>query len=66
MVTKGEMGRGINEEFGISKYKWLYIKEKNIRVILYSTGNYIQYLLITYNEKVSESLSYTLETNTTL
>ena len=46
---------------------------------MYSTGNYIQYLVITYNEKESEksihththiyitdSLCHTLETNTTL
>ena len=37
---------------------------------MYRTGNYIQYLVITYNgkesEKESESLCYTPETNTTL
>ena len=32
----------------------LYIKQINNKDLLYSTGNYIQYLLITYNEKESE------------
>ena len=55
MVTKGERGgRGINKEFGISRYKLLYIKEINNKVLLYSTENYIQYLVINYNGKESE------------
>ena len=36
-------------EFGISRYKLLYIKQINNKVLLYSTGNYSQYLVITYN-----------------
>ena len=32
----------------------LYIKQINNKDPLYSTGNYIQYLLITYNEEKSE------------
>ena len=43
-------------------------------MLLYSTGNYIQYLTVTYNRKESEKeyvciiqlLCYTPETNTTL
>ena len=31
----------------------------NNKDILYSTGNYIQYLVITYNEKESEKYIYT-------
>ena len=41
----------INSEFGISRYKLLYIKQINNKDLLYSTGNYIQYLVITYNGK---------------
>ena len=38
MVTKGERkGGGINQEFGISRYKLLYIK-KTIRCLLGSPG----------------------------
>ena len=40
--------------FGISRYKLLYIKYINNKVLLYSTRNYIQYLVITYNGKESE------------
>ena len=47
--------RGINWEFGINRYTLvLYIKQINYKDLLYSTGNYIQYLIITYNGKESE------------
>ena len=80
MVTKAKtwcMGR-INQEFEINIYTLLYIKQINNKGLLYSTGNYIQYFVITYKGKESEkeqlqidtqifeSLCYTLETNTTL
>ena len=32
----------------------LHIKEINYKDLLYSTGNCIQYLIMTYNEKESE------------
>ena len=32
-------------------YTLLYIKQVNNRCLFYSTGNYTQYLLITYNQK---------------
>ena len=54
MVTKGEGGEGKNQEFGISRYKLPYIKQINNKVLLYSTGNYIQYPVINHNEKESE------------
>ena len=56
MVTKGDSGGGveINQEFGISIYTLLYIKDMNNKDPLYRTGNYIQYLVITYNGKESE------------
>ena len=44
MVTKG-----VGEEYGIKRYKLLYIKQRSNKDLLYSTGNYIQYLVITYN-----------------
>ena len=47
-------GGGINWEFGINRCTLLYIKQINNKDLLYSTGNYIQYLVITYNGKESE------------
>ena len=43
MAAKGEEGgRGIEWEFGVSRCKLLYIGWINNKVLLYSTGNYIQ------------------------
>ena len=82
MVTKGKsrLSEEINQEFGVSRYKLLYSKQVNNKVLLYSTGNYIQYLVINYNGKesekeythtyiyayITESLCCTPKTNTTL
>ena len=41
----------INQKLGINIYTLLCIKQVNNKDLLYSTGNYIQYLLITYKEK---------------
>ena len=47
MVAKGEDGGGVMDwEFGISRCKLLYIQWINNKVVLYSTGNYIQYPVI--------------------
>ena len=47
-----EKGRGgINWEFGINRYRLPNIKQINNNDLLYSTGNYTQYFIITYNEK---------------
>ena len=46
--------REINQEFGLNKYIILHIKQINNKDIIYSTGNYIQYLAITYKGKESE------------
>ena len=47
MFTKGEKEEGsTNQKYGINKYKLLYIKQIGIKDLLYSTGNYIQYLVI--------------------
>ena len=56
MVTQGEKGGGINQEYRIKRYKLLYIKQISNKDLLYSTWNYIQYLLITYNGKQSENI----------
>ena len=63
-------------EFGISRYKLLYTEWMNNKVLLYSTGNYIQYPVINHNGKeykkeytymcITESLCCTGEINTTL
>ena len=41
-------------EFEISRGKLLYIGEINSKVLLYSTGNNIQYLVINHNGKEYE------------
>jgi len=68
----------INQEFGIKTCTLLYIKQVNYKDLLYSTENYTQHLVITYNGKetekeymyvcvcITESLCWTLETNITL
>ena len=74
MVAKGERsGRGKDWEFGTSSCKLLYIGWIN-KVLLYSTGKYIQYSMIDHNGKeyekekicITESLFCTAEINTTL
>ena len=47
-LPKGKGEGGINQEFGINRYTQLHTKEINNKDLLYSTGNYIQYLGITY------------------
>ena len=44
-------------EFEISRGKLLYIGEINSKVLLYSTGNNIQYLVINHNGKEYEKES---------
>ena len=52
MVHRREAGsRGKDWEFGISKCKLLQIEWKNIKVLLYSKGNYIQYSMTKHNGK---------------
>ena len=41
--------RGMEWEFGISRCKLLYIEWINNKVLLCSTGNYIQYSVINHN-----------------
>ena len=52
MVAKGDGERERMEwEVGISKCKFLYIEWINNEVLLYSTGNYMQYPVINHNGK---------------
>ena len=44
----------INQEFGINIHTVLYIYKKTNKDLLYSTGNYIKYLVITYSRKELE------------
>ena len=68
MVAKGGGEGEIDWEFGVRRRKLLYIEWINSKVLLYSTGNYIQYPVIKYNGKeyITESLCCTVEINTTL
>ena len=47
-------GGRMDLEFGISRCKLLYIEWINNKVLLYSTGNYIQYPVINHNGKEYE------------
>ena len=53
VVAKGVRGgRGVDWEFGISRYKLVYIEWISNKVLLpYSTGNYIHYPVINHNGK---------------
>ena len=50
----GGGGRGMDREFGISRCKLVYIEWINNKVLLYSTGNYIQYPVINDNRQENE------------
>ena len=55
MVAQGKgVGEGMDWEFWISKCELLCIKWVNNKVLLYSTGNYIQYPVINHNGKEYE------------
>ena len=52
MVAKGEgYGGGMEWEVGVSRCKLLYIEWINNKVLLFSTGNYIQYPVTNHNGK---------------
>ena len=69
-------GGGMEWELGFSRCKLSYIEWINNKVLLYSTGNYIQYPVINHNGKeyekeciyicTTESFCCTVEINTTL
>ena len=54
MVAIEGSGGGRDWEFGISRCKILYVEWINKKVMLYSTGNYIQYSVINHNGKEYE------------
>ena len=55
VVAKGDGGgEGMEWEFGISRCKLLHIGWINNNLLLYSTGNYIQYPVINRNGKEHE------------
>ena len=62
VVAKGEgFGGGMEWEFGISRCKLLYIEWINHKVLLYSTGKYIQYPVINHNgEEYEKEYIYVL------
>ena len=49
-LPRGWGGGGMDWEFGISRCKLLYTEWIDNKVLLYSTGNYIQYPGISHNE----------------
>ena len=50
-VGEWESGRGEDWEFGISRYKLVYIGSINHKILVYSTGNYIPYPVKNIMEK---------------
>ena len=50
----GGGGGGMDWEFGISRCKLVYREWINSKVLLHSTGNYIQYPVISHNGKEYE------------
>ena len=57
MIAKGERGMGgINSEDEINIYTLLHIKQINNKELLYSTGNYNQYFVMTYKGEESEKV----------
>ena len=58
-LPKGRGGGGGMEcEFGISRCKLVYIEWIKNKVLLYSTGNYIQYPVINHNGKEYKKRMY--------
>ena len=52
MVAKGEgSGGGMDWEFRVGRCKLLHLEWINNKVLLYSTGNYIEYPVINHNGK---------------
>ena len=76
VVAQGECaGGGMGWDFGISICELLYIGWINNNILLYSTGNYIQYPVINHSGEnmrmnvcmcITESLCCTAEINTTV
>ena len=67
----------MERELGVSRWKLLYVKWIHIKILLYSTGGYLQDPIINHNGKknilkknvcmcITESLCCIAEINTTL
>ena len=57
IVTKGKREGGIYQKFSTNiLYILLYVKQISNRNLLYSTGNYTKYFVITYNGRESENI----------
>ena len=60
-LSKGKRMGGINQELGIKLctllYTYIYMQITN-KDLLYSTGNYTQYLVVVYNGKESKNNIY--------
>ena len=54
----GGDGGGMEWEAGISRCKLLYTEWINNKVLLYSTGNYIQYHMINHNRNIFKKSVY--------
>ena len=46
----------MNCEFGVGRCKLLHLEWINNKVLMYSTGNYIEYLVINHNGKEYEKM----------
>ena len=51
-IAKEEGGKGTDLEFGVGRCKLLHLEWINNKVLLYSTGNYIQYPVINHDGKI--------------
>ena len=57
VVAKGEEGgRGTDWEFGVGRCKLLHLEWINSKVLLCSTGNYIQYPVVNHKEYFKKCL----------
>ena len=61
-VTKEE--KGVHQEFWINICTLLCIKQMTDKALLYSTGNYTQYFIITHKKKESDVYLHTHITET--
>ena len=48
-LPRGRGGRGIDQEFGINRFKLLPLEWKSNGILLYSTGNYVWSLVMEHD-----------------
>ena len=61
-LPKGRRRIWLNQKFEISRYKLLYIKQLNNKVVPYRKGNYAEYTVISHNEKEYEKYYVSINT----